>query len=188
MGRFIGEDKKLVFAPPHWYDGLVMICLVGGALVAASGLFVRWLDGFGLPEWRLWTGIAVVLAGVWAALSNERMTCDLRARTFHRLEGKGPLKRWTRGRLNDLDAVVLLSEAKILPTGPVVVYRIVLHWKGSRMPLLVVGQSLHSLAAGASLNHMAGPMAALAHRYSSVLGLPFFDNAHFHSPEPLRPL
>lgn len=188
VGRFVGEDKRLVFAPPRWYENLVLACLVGGLYVFFSSSFGLGLDWLIVPSWRFWVGLAVAFGGAWATLSNERMTCDLKARAFVRWEGKGPFRKRSTGRLSDLDAVVVLAENRLIPTGPGVVYRIVLHWKQARHPLLVVGQQVCPLMPGMPLNHGAGPSLGLAHRYATALGLPLFDNTHFHSPEPLKPV
>lgn len=187
VGRYVGEEKKLVFAPPLWYERLVQACLVGGsASVLSSFLFPNptWIVGD--ATWRLWVGTAIVAAGLWALLSNERLVCDLQSRTFYRWEGKGLFKHSSKGRLQDLDAVVLIASRFLAPYGHGVLYRMVLHWKGSRWPLLVVGQWSVGLQPGQALGAGAAPLVALGSRYARSLGVAFYDNSYFDSPAPLR--
>lgn len=182
QGRFVGESR-LVFAPPRWYDLLVWACLVCGPVTALPFAPVP-LD----PDTRRWVGAAVFLAGVWALLSNERMSVDLRSRSYVRLEGQGLFKRLTRGRLDEIDAVVVVTEAPARAMGAALVHRTVLYWKGGRLPPLVAEQLVVPGAPVGALNAQAGPIVGRAARYAHALGLPFFDNSHFLSPEPLRPL
>jgi len=187
-GRYVGEDKKLVFAPPQWYDKLVGSCLVLGFLSVLSSPF-----GFGGGFFfdgtsRFWVGLSVALAGLWALLSNERLICDLGSRQYSRWEGKGPFKHVSRGSLDELDAIVLIASQQATPTLNGVIYRLVLHWKGSRLPLLVVGQWSVSLSPGSPLNSGAGPVVALGSRFAKSLRVPFFDNSYFHSPGPVKPV
>lgn len=186
VGRYVGEDKKLVFAPPLWYDRLMLACVVGGFAWALAAFF-----NFGLPLLEAlgslwWVGVAVMFAGVWAYLSNERLVCDLRARTFVRWEGTGLFVRVSRGRLEDLDAMVLTASQFLEPFGYGVRYRMVLHWKGSRWPLLVVGQWSYALQPGQPLNAAAGSLVSLGARHAKSLGVAFYDNSYFDSPAPQR--
>ena len=186
--RFLNEDLRIVFAPPEWYDRLVLLCVLAGSLMAISGLLGLGPQIFLDPVWRIWTGAAVVLAGVWAALSNERMWCDVRARTYVRLEGQGPLKSVSRGPLADLDAIVLLAESTFAATGPAVTYRLVVHWKNAKLPLLVISQSTFPHSPGTPLNYASANLVQQGLRTSKAIGVPFFDNSYFHSPAPLRPI
>ncbi|GEM_PF-630835 len=187
IGRFYGEGRRLFFAPPLWYDGLVNLCIVGGSAYALLALF--WGDGF--PLWGgplgMFFALLVVLAGVWGALSSERMVCDLRSRTYTRKEGHGLKKRITKGSLNDLDALVLTSEVPPIagPGGLAVIYRLVLYWKHSQEPLLVVERESHLVPPGAPLNFMAEGILKRGAEYSRALGIRYFDNSHFHSPGPV---
>jgi len=190
-GRFIGEMKRLTFAPPIWYDVLVGLCLAFGVY---SGLGVAGLVSFQMFDPQMFgatllvLAIGVTLAGLWAALSNERMACDLRARTYVRLEGQGIAKRVTRGSLNELYGLVLMSQDTMLPGlggGRSVVYRLVLYWKGSKEPLLVVERVSGSIPLNTPLNAGAGAMAQRGYRYAQALGVPYYDYSHVNSPGPL---
>ena len=193
-GRFVGENKKLIFAPPHWYEVLVRVCIIGGivaSLLSFLGIIFQ-AEGYGFVRW---VGLAVAAAGIWAYLSNERLVCDLVNRNYLRREGRGAFQRQSKGSLNELDALVLLAghglPGKFMgPLVPVnlVTYRLVLHWKGSRHPLLVVEQFDVDLPNGAPINHRAGHLVTLGSRYAASLQIPFFDNSYFISPDPLAPI
>jgi len=68
------------------------------------------------------------------------------------------------------------------------VYRLVLHWKGARLPLLVVEQEAHPFSGTQAIGAFAGGILARGRRYSLALGVPFYDNSYYHSPEPMRPV
>jgi hypothetical protein len=186
-GRFYGENKRLVFAPPLWYDLLVLGCIVGGILFSLFALANGGLQIGNAPMLGFAVGLMVSVAGTWAALSNERMSCDLRSRYYARLEGQGLSKRVTRGSLDQLDAVVLMTEQWAVPVGVArpVVYRLVVHWKGGAQPLLIVESERHMLAAHEQLNHKAGRLLLNGSRYAKALGVTFYDNSYYHSPGPL---
>jgi hypothetical protein len=184
-GRFIGEAKWLMFAPPAWYDALVVGCIVAGPTMALFGPRFGWFAVSVQPNAFI-VGVCVCVAGLWGALSSERMTCDLRNRTYYRREGQGFGKRATRGGLNELDAVVLSTEEYPLALlGKTVIYRLVIHWKGSKEPLLVVEQETHTLGPGSPLNKAAGGIAQRGARYAQAMGVPFYDNSYFHSSAPV---
>lgn len=182
-GRLIGENRGLAFGPPMWHDALVLGCLFLGP---AWGI----LCFLGILSFFPWIGFAVGLAGLWGYMSAERMTIDLKARTYVRREGDGPFKRVSRGRLDDLDALVLLSEQYPVPTldGRLVIYRLVLYWKNQREPLLVAAREEKSIPHSGSLNQGAGKLIHEGSLFSRAMNLPFYDNSHFHSPAPLPPI
>jgi hypothetical protein len=191
-GRFAGEMKRLTFAPPVWYDVLVLLCLAFGVY---CGLGVAGLASFQLFDVQA-SGVALIilavgvtLAGIWGLLSNERMSCDLRARTYTRLEGQAFAKRVTRGSLNELYGLVLMTQDTMMPGfvggGRTVVYRLVLYWKGSKEPLLVVDRVSGSIPANVPLNAGAGAIAQRGYRYAQALGVPYYDYSHVNSPGPL---
>lgn len=184
-GRWVGENKKLIFAPPLWYDVLVVACLVIGFAVAVGSLVGRGLPVLGEVTASLFLGAAVFLAGLWAAFSNERMVCDLQTRRYARLEGQGLVKRIVRGPLSDLDAIVVVAEEYPFALGRAVTYRTVLHWKYQRHPMLIIERTQTQLPSGAPIQSAAGANLQRAQRYARELGTRFYDNAYFNSPGPL---
>jgi hypothetical protein len=188
FGRYAKENTRLIFAPPRWYDLLVLLCIGGGSflflgsfLFASIGIF-NYLGGV-----ATFTGLAVLLAGVWGALSNERLVCDLRNKTYARLEGQGFFKRVSKGSLQELQGIVLMSQQIQIPglSGLPVVYRLVLYWKHSKEPLLVLARDERSIGAGQPINVAAGTIAQFGHHYAQHLGIPFYDNSHVNSAGPL---
>lgn len=187
-GRLVRETR-LVFAPPVWYDALTYGCLGVGGFLFVMGMAGVPVLIFGSPV-LVWLGPLVFLSGLWGQLSSERMTCDLRAGIYARREGQGLFKRLTRGRLSDLDAVVLMAEQVpgVVLDGRTVTYRLVLHWRGAAEPFLVCGSETRVLPRAAPLNAMAGGLAERGARYAGLLGIAFYDNSYFHMAEPLRPV
>ncbi|HEY3781792.1 MAG TPA: hypothetical protein VGL56_11965 [Fimbriimonadaceae bacterium] len=183
VGRFYGENKRLVFAPPLWHDALVGVCLVGGIIYTL-------LSAMGTLEvpGGLFTTVAVLAAGIWGALSNERMICDLRTKTYVRFEGMGPGKQVIRGSISEIDAVVLTAEQYSLSTGfsgGTVIYRLILHWKGQRHPPLIIERESRNLPIGAPLNQGAQRMLHKGMRYAQALGLPYYDNSNMIGKSPV---
>ena len=180
VGRFGRENRRLIFAPPAWYEALVVICLAGWPV-----LIFLMLPSWGTLAWPI--GLAVGGAGLWGALSNERLVCDLPARTYARLEGQGLRKRVTRGSLDDLDAIVLLTEVLPFSAGVTrpVIYRLVLHWKAACQPLLIIARESHNVATAPPLGGQAGRLQQDGLRFAAALGVKFFDNSHFPSPCPI---
>lgn len=178
-GQIYGENKLLVFAPALWHDMLMFACILVGVIAA--------ITGGGMLPGGLFTAFALLTAGFWAALSNERMICDLRARTYRRYEGWGPGKRSIRGSLNELEALVLTSEQYAHGTGAsaMVFYRLVLYWKGQRHPPLVVEKERHFVSFGSPLNTAVQPMLYRGMRYAKALGVPYYDNSHLASKSPV---
>jgi hypothetical protein len=176
-GRIYGENKLLVFAPPLWHDLLVIACILGGAadLLMAGTL---------IPGGLL-VGFLLLMAGLWAGLSNERMVCDLRNRTFRRFEGMGPGKRSFRGSLNELEAMVLTFEPYGIGAGR---YRLVLYWRGQRQPPLVAEMEQHPAFQNATqTNPAVQPMLYRGLKYAQALGIPYYDNSYMvgRSPVPI---
>lgn len=190
-GRF-WRETRLVFAPPVWYDVLTWGCVAMGAWGILS-LFVpgvSFLWGFWMPFWRLVLGALLLLAGLWGQFSSERMTVDLKARQWARREGQGLFKRSVRGRLDEIDAVVATTEIYPLQAGltKVVVYRLVVHWKGQRHPLMVVMRRQANVGPGQALNFGAGDLLAKGAAFARAMGVPFFDNTYFSSDAPIKPV
>lgn len=134
-----------------------------------------------------WTGIGlmVIVAAVAAFFSLQAITFDLRERTYRRRQGPGFLPRFSRGRLDDLDAIVVLTETNTLSLPPSVTYHVVLHWKGMREPLMVLQKDTRLYHAGEPINAHAAAILQLAARYAQALGVRFFDNTYYPSPCPV---
>lgn len=188
QGRFMRENTRLIIAPPRWYDVLVVSCVGFGAFLFLGDLGLAHLGIFEQTE-HVFTfiGLSVIGAGVWAAFSNERMTIDVRGRTYARLEGQFVGKRLTRGSLNELQGVVLMSQE--LTFGIIgarqVIYRLVVYWKGSKEPPLVIARDERSLPVGVPINAAAGQIAQWGQVVSKSMGVPFYDYSYQNSAGPL---
>ena len=183
VGRYLGENRRLVFGPPPAYHALVW---VAGA-VGATALLASVLP-FDLPLWPGWwamVGVLTLSAAVLAAFSLQLIVFDLKEGTYRRRQGPGLLPRQTHGRLSDLDAVVVIAEPNAA-LGSSVTYHVVLHWKtGKGEPILVLHQDTRSLGPGQPLNAHSAPILQLGERYARSLGVKFFDNTYFPSPCPV---
>jgi hypothetical protein len=193
-GRIWGENKFLIFAPPLWHDILVGICIIFGAFTSLRGgqLFsfkIPFVNGppfDGVIPGGLLTTMLIFFAGLWAALSNERMIIDLRNKTYRRLEGKGPLKRSIRGNLSELEALVLTAEQYAgAGISAIVFYRLILYWKGQRQPALVAEKERHFISFGSPLNVSVQPMLHRGLRYAKAMGVPYYDNSHLAGKSPV---
>lgn len=177
VGRFSRENTRLVFAPPLWYDGLVLLCILAGLVFSVT----NFVGGDGV--WAF-ISLLVFLAGIWGALSNERMVCDLRSRTYARLEGQNFFqKRITKGSMDELDAIVLMAENA--PLQGQVIYRLVIYWKGMRQPLLVVERDPQRATPGMPINYRAGRLLQRGSVYAQHMRLPFYDNSHLQGRSPV---
>jgi len=184
VGRMYRE-KLLVFAPPLWHDILVGLCILMGAY--GTVLQIRGADSAAQIPGGYFTTVGVLLAGLWGALSNERMVCDLRAKTYVRIEGMGPGKRACRGKLGELEAMVLTAEQYAHGTGiqAMVYYRLILYWRGQRHPPLVAEKERHFVSFGSPLNTAVQPMLYRGLRYAQALGVPYYDNSHLSGKSPV---
>jgi hypothetical protein len=189
-GRFLGENKKLAFAPPVAYDYLVYACLGVGAV----GLLVTFSGKLGIeiPMLSFMSPFMVMvgLAGFWAQLSLQRIVFDLNERTYVRRDGPGFIKTVRRGRIDDIEALTLLAEVPLVMSAvsgssTPVTYRLVIHWKGMTQPIMILQTDSRTVPQGAPLNAGAGPIHHLGVRYANALNLPFFDQAHISSPCPV---
>jgi hypothetical protein len=186
-GKFVGENRRLVFAPTGPYVALVRGCVIAGLGGAVIGLLAP-LAGIELPIYPMWwvmTGAMVGFAGVAAAFAIELVVFDLKERTYRRRQGPGLFPRTWRGRLSDLDAVVLISEpnSRLLNGG--ITYHLILHWKQQREVPLILQQDTRIIPPGHPLNAAAGPLHQRGTQYAKALGLPFYDNSHFPSANPV---
>lgn len=186
-GKYANEDRLLVFSAPTAYHGLVRGCVVGGGM----GTFYGLLGFVGLTEppigtlWWTLTSFAVCLAGVFAAYSLVMIRLDLQTGAYRRRDGTGAFGRTTSGPLSDLDALVLIAEPNSRMVQSGVTYHLVLHWKGVKEPPMVVQQDTRVLPPGQPLSAWAQPLRERGMRYAQTLKLPFYDNAHFASPNPV---
>lgn len=187
-GKLANEDRMVVFSAAPEYHVLVRTCVVGGGLATAYG-FLGFLGITNPPIGTLWwflTSLAVCLAGVFAAYSLVMLRVDMKAGQYRRREGSGAFGSTTGGPATNLDALVLIAEPNPLRAPGGVTYHLVLHWKGGSEPPMVVQQDTRALTPGQPLNLAAGPLRERGLRYAQALKVPFYDNAHFPSPNPVR--
>jgi hypothetical protein len=183
VGRFYGEGRRLTFAAPAPYQYFVRVtAAVGIGMVIAPGIPIEkpFYDAW-------WTGIGsmVIVAAVAAAFSLQAISFDLRERTYRRRQGPGFLPRFTKGRLDALDAVVVVSEDNPGHIPHSVTYHVVLHWREAREPLMVLQRDTRLHPGSQPLNAHAGPILQQAARYAQALGIKFFDNSYYPSPCPV---
>lgn len=184
FGRFQGE-RRLAFLPPAIYLGLVRGCVGGGILMVLYGLFFDVAAFY--PQWWQMVGTLLTGAGVLAAFSLHSVTFDLRERVYRRRQGPGMFPNMTQGRLDELDAVVLIAEPNSRLMAGGVTYHLMLHWKGMKEPPMVLQQDTRVLPSGMALNYGAAALLDVGFRYAKALGIPFYDNAHFPSRNPMSP-
>ena len=188
FGRFVGEDRRLVFDAPSVYRYLVRACAVGGGFCLLYGLaadagLVEVMAFY--PQWWSMVGVMVGGASILAALSLQSISFDLRERKYRRRQGPGFLPRGTFGSIDNLDAIVLLAEPNNRMMQGGVTYHLVLHWKGEREPIMVLQQDTRVLGMGQPLQSSASQILAQGMRYAKALKLPFYDNSHFASACPV---
>ena len=190
FGRFYGEGRRLVFAAPTIYHGLIRATVIVGAGMVLIGLTGDQM-GFSATWWLL-VGTLLVLAGIAAAFSLTSISFDLKEKVYRRRQGPGLFPKLSVGSISQLDAIVLLSEpnSRLLPGG--VTYHLVLHWKvrpetGGRPgePLMVLQSDSRQLVPGQPLNISAQQLLQLGYQYSQALGIQFYDNSHFASKCPV---
>jgi len=188
-GRFIGENRKLVFAPPEWYFWLIYATGIAALVFLGFGLGAFRSDSFLLnnPPVCMLTGALLALAALFAFVSLERITFDLRERIYRRWFGQSFLPGYAHGRLDELESIVVLAQE--LPFSPkhpsrTAVYRIVFVWKAGKLPLMVgeeaqVPLGVQPLASGAS--------SALqrAATFGRALGIPVYDQTAVSSAHPV---
>lgn len=177
FGRFVGENKYLIFAPAKEYLWLVGACILGGFAVVLYGMI-------GFSFYWICLGLAVLFAGTWGALSLQWISFNLRERVYTRRQGPGLLPRTTRGSFKDLEVLFLLAEERYLVTRNVT-YRLLLQWQGHREPPMVLQQDYRQLGMGQPLNGGAGPLFHLGAKAAQALGIPLADHAHVSNPCPV---
>lgn len=183
-GRFIGEDRKLAFSPTGPYVALVRVVTILGGLMLLNAL-VGMVPGF-TPAWWFLTGSMLLGAGGLAYLCLQSVVFNLQEGTYRRRQGPGLFPTTRHGRLDQLDAVVLIAEPGVqMALKPAVTYHLVLYWKNHAEPLMVLQQETRTYVAGQPLNIGAAGMAQLGLRYAKALRVPFYDNAHIPSKCPV---
>ena len=187
-GKFANEDRILVFSAPTAYHTLIRTCVVGGGLATVYGA-LGFVGVTNPPIGTLWwflTSLAVCLAGVFAAYSLVMIRLDARSGQYRRREGGGAFGRTTGGPLGNLDALVLIAEPNSRMVQNGVTYHLVLHWKGGLEPPMVVQNDTRALVPGQPLNMGAAPLRERGMKYAQAIKVPFYDNAHFASANPVR--
>lgn len=194
FGRFIGENRRLIFAPAPEYLALVGCCVFGGG-VAALIFFLSENRFCGLVS------SAVALAGVWGALSLQWISFEIRAQarpssevsagdgtpsigSYIRREGPGMFPQTTRGNLEELEAIFLLAEERVL-FGRQVTYRLVLQWKNLTQISMVLQQDYRTLSPGIPLGAGGGRLGQIGQRAAKMLGIHFVDHSHVSTPNPI---
>jgi len=186
-GRFGKENRRLVFGPTQTYDLLVNATSAAGGLLflmsfREGGLTEFW-PGFS-RDWCFFVGLMVLGASLWAYLSLVRISFDLKNGTYWRRQGPGFLPRMSSGKLEDLEALVMLAEPNSGVNGGVT-YHLVLHWKPGKQPLMVVQQDSRSLRNGEPLQAGGVQLMQAGLQYAKALGIPLYDNSHFASRCPV---
>ena len=179
----VGEHK-ILFAAPLWYEILVGFCVVGGLVLA----YWAWqhpasFPMIGLASVWAWIWLLVVGAGVWAALSVDRLILDLKDRTYERWVGGGFWMKRSRGSLTYIDAVVMSAE-HIQHFGTVerMVVRLTMYWIGHREPVMVLARK--DMVVREDLSQMGKRGYELA----QAIGVKFVDNSAHFSKKPFSPL
>ena len=178
IGRYQGEDKRLAFLPPWPYLLLVRAVTVAGIVFTLNSFF-GFLPGF-WSGWWFFVGMMLVLAAVMAGLSLHRVMFDLRERAYKRRQGPGFFQKSTSGSLSNLDAVQLIAE----PSGRRVTYHLLLHWKQGMEPSMILHQETRSIGPGQPLGLAADNIRNIGVRWAKSLGVTFYDNSHYASPNP----
>lgn len=183
-GRLIRE-RYLIFAPPLWYDLLIAAVAVGGFGSAALALVGKG-PAIGIlgEQYCLIFGSLFGLAALWAALTNERMSIDIRKGTYARLEGQQILRRVTRGSVSELYGIALMTSQH--PLRPIYIYRLVLYWNANRHPLLVIQSGEARIMPGRPINYGAGQLHHVGQQWSRYLNIQYADASSHLSPDPLR--
>ncbi|MBI1334659.1 MAG: hypothetical protein JST12_08285 [Armatimonadetes bacterium] len=174
-GRFLKEERFLVFEPDRLYMGLVYACIGGGALMMVYGVVT-------FNTWFLSVGLMVFLAGIWANLSLVRIRFDLKNRTYRRRQGPGFVPRLWQGTLDEIDALVVVASPSLMAPGAAN-YHLVLHWKQGRAPLMVL-ETETRLPAG-SIQMGGQPTVARAAKFASAMRIPIYDNTQQMSAHPV---
>jgi len=183
-GRFLKENRILFFGPPPWYLQLTWAtCGAGGAFIFFG--LVQQIAHQGSPFYFGWVGLMLLMAGLWAFASLQRITFDMRTKTYRRWHGPGFLPRLFTGAVESLHSMVLMAEDRVSPVGRAVTYRLVLYWKNPREPLMVVQQQTVNLQPGMPINAGVQAIGSAGWEYAKALGIPWQDLSHTSHPCPI---
>lgn len=177
FGRFLGENKYLIFAPAKEY-----LLLVGGTI--AAGLVCTGWGVATMEFYFVFVGLMILFAGIWGALSLQWISFNLRERVYTRRQGPGLLPRTSRGSIDHLEAIFLVAEERFLVSRQVT-YRLFLQWKGYKEPGMVLQQFYFMLGSGQPLNAGAGPLFHLGSKAAQALAIPIVDHAQVSTPCPV---
>lgn len=183
-GRFLKENRILFFGPPPAYLQLCWATLGVGGLFVLYGLFLQ-VTQSGSSFYFGWVGLMLLAAGCWAFGSLQRITFDLRTKTYRRWHGPGFLPRLYTGALENLHYISLMAEDRPFPTGRHVTYRLVLHWKNPREPIMVVQQQTMPIPSGALINFGVRDIGAMGWEYARALGVNWSDQSDRSQPCPI---
>jgi len=179
FGYFLGEDRRLAFLPARPY-----LFLIGAVFVAAAIALLNvgtMMIAFHSPPWWALVGAMLLGAGAMAVLSLRTVWFDLREGRYLIRQGGSLLPRSYTGPISNFDALVLIAERR----GAKVNYHLVLHFRGQVEPPIVLQSDSRLLPHATPLNAAAGPILHQGQRYARALKLPFYDNSHFPSANPM---
>ena len=183
-GRFLKENRVLFFGPPPWYMQLMWATVAAGSAMVLFGL-INIISSSGDPIYFGGVGLMLLCAGFWAFGSLQRITFDMRTKTYRRWQGPTFLPRLYTGAIEGLHSLVLMAEDRFSPTGRSVTYRLVLYWKNPREPLMVVQQHSVPLQPGMPINAGVQTIGSMGWEYAKALGIPFQDISQQHQPCPI---
>lgn len=179
-GRFVRE-RYLAFGPSNAYLFLVFGCVLLGFAMVVYGKFTT--------AYWMFVGLMVFFAGIWGALCLKWIAFDLRACTYTRRDGTSAATRFLRGGIEEIEALFVLSEERpslgqILP-GRSVTYRIVVQWRGLRVPSMILEQDYRAVPPGVPINFAVGPSLQRAQAYGKALRVPVVDHSHANTHNPI---
>lgn len=183
-GRFLKEGQILFFGPPPAYMRLCWGTVGAGGLLILFGL-IQQATSSGAPFYWGWVGLMVLCAGCWGFASLQRITFDMRTKTYRRWHGPGFLPRLYTGAIENLHYMALMAEDRPFPTGRHVTYRLVLFWKNPNEPLMVVQQQTIPWPNGRPLNHGVQQIGSAGWEYARALNVPWQDMSDRSQPCPI---
>jgi len=187
-GRFQGENKRLTFAPPEWYFWLIYATVFMALLFLLHGIGVlsSALPILNNPPISLLTGALLAMAAIFAYASLERLTIDLQERRYRRWFGRSFLPGYAAGRMDEFEAIVVEAQELTGRVGRQVAYRMVLVWKGLKLPVMVVEEVSAVVASGQPIQAGVAPTLTRAGSFARALGVPLVDRSTVSSPNPVK--